>query len=138
MRSVAWVTVLASLFIFQSLWNVAAAFCVHEETRIQTQQISHFGHHQNTLCLSAQLQREHNPQHKSDLNQQPSDFEIGEDHQDHVPSMAHLLVQKEKNYQIFPIFEAAVIPHFVWNNRYQSPDLFQLSPPPELSLLMVG
>ncbi|MEG2695835.1 MAG: cation transporter, partial [Acinetobacter sp.] len=31
MRSTTWISVLVALFMFQSLWNVAAAFCIHEE-----------------------------------------------------------------------------------------------------------
>jgi hypothetical protein len=35
-------SVLFSLLIFQSLWNVAAAFCVHKN---QEKALQHFGHH---------------------------------------------------------------------------------------------
>lgn len=61
MRSLTWITILVGLFMFQSIWNVAAAFCVHENidvhvlnsnTRDSHQDISglkvpiqHFGHH---------------------------------------------------------------------------------------------
>ena len=116
MRSTTWITVLVGLFMFQSFWNVAAAFCVHEQ-QPQSQQSYHFGHHQNTFS---------------------SDLEIGEDHQDHLPSMTHLIVQNEKVDVFHPSSEVKVNPQFHWKNSYQAPDLFQQSPPPEFSPLMVG
>lgn len=61
MRSTTWITVLVGLFMFQSFWNVAAAFCVHEQ-QPQSQQSYHFGHHQNTLCASDSRQHDHNGQ----------------------------------------------------------------------------
>lgn len=52
--------------------------------------------------------------------------------------MTHLIVQNEKLSVLIPVFETHVIPEFHWKNSYQAPDLFQQSPPPEFSLLMVG
>lgn len=56
MRSAVWITFLVALFTFQSIWNVAAAFCVHESVSSthnenQTNQVStkHFGHHDTSL-----------------------------------------------------------------------------------------
>ena len=80
--------------MFQSFWNVAAAFCVHEQ-QPQSQQSYHFGHHQNTLCASDSRQHDHNGQSEN-IKTFSSDLEIGEDHQDHLPSMMHLIVQNEK------------------------------------------
>ena len=136
MRSVKWITVLVTLFMFQSLWNVAAAFCVHEE-QAQVLQTYHFGHHQNTLCASDSRQHDHNGQSEN-IKTVSSDLEIGEDHQDHLPSMTHLIVQNEKISLLTLPSDDNTIPHFYWNNSYQPPDLFQQSPPPEFSPLMVG
>ena len=97
MRSTTWISVLVALFMFQSLWNVAAAFCVHEEQKAQvvTQQSFHFGHHQTTLCVSDD--KAHQQISVDDHTQTANDqFELGEDHQDHLPSMAHLIIPKEK------------------------------------------
>ncbi|MEN8415948.1 cation efflux protein, CzcI-like [Acinetobacter radioresistens] len=136
MWSTTWITVLVGLFMFQSLWNVAAAFCVHEEQTL-VQQSYHFGHHQNTLCISHDRQHKHDTQsdHKDIKN---NNLKLGEDHQDHLPSMTHLIVQNEKISVLIPVFETHVIPEFHWKNSYQAPDLFQQSPPPEFSPLMVG
>ncbi|MEX8136605.1 cation transporter, partial [Acinetobacter nosocomialis] len=41
-RSALFMSVLFCLLIFQSLWNVAAAFCAHEN---QEKALHHFGHH---------------------------------------------------------------------------------------------
>lgn len=122
--------------MFQSFWNVAAAFCVHEQ-QPQSQQRYHFGHHQNTLCASDSRQHDHNGQSEN-IKTFSSDLEIGEDHQDHLPSMTHLIVQNEKVDVFHPSSEVKVNPQFHWKNSYQAPDLFQQSPPPEFSPLMVG
>ena len=142
MRSTTWISVLVALFMFQSLWNVAAAFCVNEEqkTQVVTQQNFHFGHHQTTLCVSDDKahQQSSADSHTQTANDQ---FELGEDHQDHqdhLPSMAHLIIPKEKNYQLPLALELRVRPQFFWHNAYQAPDLLGQHPPPELSPLMVG
>ncbi|WP_217485913.1 cation efflux protein, CzcI-like [Acinetobacter sp. 10FS3-1] len=135
MRLATWITVLVGLFMFQSLWNVAAAFCAHEEQA--SLQRYHFGHHQNTLCTSDNRQPSYHSQ-LDHLKQIGNDFELGEDHQDHLPSMTHLLVQDAKVMIVLPVFETQVIPEFYWKNSYQAPDLFQQSPPPEFSPLKVG
>lgn len=142
MRSTTWISVLVALFMFQSLWNVAAAFCVHEEQKAQvvTQQGFHFGHHQTTLCVSDD--KAHQQISVDDHTQTANDqFELGEDHQDHqdhLPSMAHLIIPKEKNYQLPLALELRERPQFFWHNAYQAPDLLGQHPPPELSPLMVG
>ncbi|OTG79662.1 cation transporter [Acinetobacter sp. ANC 5054] len=122
--------------MFQSFWNVAAAFCVHEQ-QSQLQQSYHFGHHQNTLCVSDNHQYDHHEQSENKKTIS-NDLKIGEDHQDHLPSMTHLIVQNEKFDVVHPNFEVEVDPQFHWKNSYQPPDLFLQSPPPEFSPLMVG
>lgn len=139
MRSTTWITVLVGLFMFQSFWNVAAAFCVHEEISSHTQQSFHFGHHQNDLCLDNNAQHDHVNHLKTDSDKkQNTKFQIGEDHQDHLPSMIHWLVQKERTYPTLSLIEVKEVPQFYWYNNYQAPDLSLPSPPPELSPLMVG
>jgi hypothetical protein len=144
MRSTTWITVLVGLFMFQSLWNVAAAFCVHEE-QTQVQQSYHFGHHQNTLCLSSS--NESHPQHSSHQASEPAnkqfkntvnDVKIGEDHQDHLPSMTHLIVQNQQSIHLVPHQAIEYSPKFDWKNLYQAPDLLQQTPPPVFSPLMAG
>ena len=137
MRSTTWITILVGLFMFQSIWNVAAAFCVHEKGQISTQQKFHFGHHQNNLCLSDQSSHNHQTK-QNEQNQQSAKLNLGEDHQDHLPSMSHLLLQKERLYLLPENIEVKVIPIFDWQNHYQPPDLLSKNPPPEFSLLMVG
>ena len=75
-RSGIFMTVLLSLFMFQSLWNVAAAFCDHENTGVTVSQSfsSHFGHHVAPNC-SQDLQQH---QKTSILNDATSN------HQHHV------------------------------------------------------
>ena len=137
MRSSTWITVLVGLFMFQSFWNVAAAFCVHEQ-QPSLQQSYHFGHHQNTLCTSDQGQNNDDHQQAEIQKASSNDLKIGEDHQDHLPSMTHLLVQNEKFDVVHPNFEIEANPQFYWKNGYQPPDLLLQSPPPEFSPLMVG
>lgn len=136
MRSITWITVLVGLFMFQSLWNVAAAFCIHEEP-VQAQQNYHFGHHQNTLC-AGEPPLNHNSEPSEQLKNINNDLNIGEDHQDHLPSMTHLYVQNERVVIAHLSTDLKVIPQFYWANGYQPPDLFPQSPPPLFSSLTVG
>lgn len=139
MRSTAWISVLVALFMFQSLWNVAAAFCVHEEqkTQVVTQQSFHFGHHQTTLCVSDD--KAHQQSSADSHTQTANDLDgLHPIQTDHLPSMAHLIIPKEINYQMPLAFEVRERPQFFWHNAYQAPDLLGQHPPPELSPLMVG
>lgn len=142
MRSTAWITVLVGLFMFQSLWNVAAAFCVHEE-QTQVQQSYHFGHHQNTLCVSSESHSQHSNHSVSEsVSKQFKDtvnnLQIGEDHQDHLPSMTHLIVQNQQSIHLVPHQTIEYSPKFDWENLYQAPDLLTQTPPPVFSPLMAG
>lgn len=49
-KSNIFITFMLSLFIFQSLWNVAAAFCVHETLSTHSTTLPHFGHHGAVRC----------------------------------------------------------------------------------------
>lgn len=125
MRSISWITLLVSLFIFQSLWNVAAAFCLHEDISSLSVQTSHFGHHQTKLCAKT-------------THQNTSTVLLAEDHQDHLPSMTYIILQKEK-ILVDPLhLEIKETHQFNWQNHYQPPDLSQHRPPPEYTPLMVG
>jgi hypothetical protein len=54
MRSMTWITILVGLFMFQGVWNVAAAFCVHEKVE---------SHATKSLTVSSNLQKvQNNPQ----------------------------------------------------------------------------
>ena len=131
MRSMTWITVLVGLFMFQSFWNVAAAFCVHEES-ISVSQNYHFGHHSNALCAS---DTQHDHQASKSVSKT---LDLGEDHQDHLPSMTHLILEQQHHSFIPLLFSLAVAPKYAWCNDYRSPDLNSQSPPPEFSPLMVG
>lgn len=132
MRSMTWITVLVGLFMFQSLWNVAAAFCVHEES-ISVVQNYHFGHHTNALCVSETQKHGHQAPEK-----QNNDLDWVENHQDHLPSMTHLILEQQQHSFIPLLFSLAVAPKYAWRNDYRSPDLNAQTPPPEFSPLMVG
>lgn len=147
-----------SLFIFQSLWNVAAAFCLHDEQAGQLQR-THFGHHQPTLCSIDQVSdHEVNqiPSHSSldaDINQQDMGNEITSfktvsasdtqslkliDHQDHLPSMSSIIMQQLPIHASRLDHALTLLHQFYWSNAYQSPQLTGPTPPPEFSPLSVG
>ena len=107
--------------MFQSLWNVAAAFCDHENAQVSSQSftIAHFGHHVAPNCAQDQQQHAnqssildqvqsetfaHDPQNFSHQNysdqnhshqnhSQLNDFlnHLEDDHSDHLPSFAHFI-----------------------------------------------
>ncbi len=143
MRSISWITLLVSLFIFQSLWNVAAAFCLHEDVSSLSVQTSHFGHHQTKLCAKTTHQNTtdqnlKNKHSKEQADQNTSTVLLAEDHQDHLPSMTYIILQKEK-ILVDPLhLEIKETHQFNWQNHYQPPDLSQHRPPPEYTPLMVG
>lgn len=141
-RSLIFVHVLVSLFIFQSLWNVAAAFCLHETETQNIAQVQHFGHHQTMNCEPVS-----NPTTQISSVQVVSDAApfshalagggfMFDDHHDHLPSFAHYIV---KDVHVAPapmLFKhPAVAPTFFSGSLYQSPDLSAVTPPPELTPL---
>lgn len=141
MRSASWITVLVGLFMFQSLWNVAAAFCVHESiSKPALQQSYHFGHHQNTLCMSDQSETIFSglDQHSQSQQADVQSLQLGEDHQDHLPSMTHFVVQHIQTDMMQTFDMSLQKPIFFWKNSYDSPDLTSLKPPPQISPLSVG
>lgn len=138
MRSATWMTVLVGLFMFQSFWNVAAAFCVHEKQPESSQQVLHFGHHQNSLCSHQTLHHSDGAQVQEGSKHTAQDDAWGEDHQDHLPSMGHLIIQKFQSYDLRQQTQVNTGSQFEWHNHYQAPDLFLHHPPPQFSPLMVG
>lgn len=151
-RSSVFITVLLSLFMFQSLWNVAAAFCDHESTTLPSQSLmsQHFGHHNAPDCTQDQQQH---PQlldvygidkpisdqsaskqlsaHQHDVRSNDFLNHINDDHRDHLPSFAHFIVVDDQQQTAQPKFIGYPESRFIgWNNLYQSPDLYLPNPPP--------
>lgn len=118
--------------MFQSLWNVAAAFCGHENlkvTHIQNVQ-SHFGHHVALHCESDVSHNKTSAYVDSTLN---SDFlnNVQDDHRDHLPSFAHFIAVNVQQQADQPRSAAYDESAFIdWENLYQSPHLFLKNPPP--------
>lgn len=131
-RSGVFITVLLSLFMFQSLWNVAAAFCVHEKlNRSDIQNIQpHFGHH---LASHAENQAIHSKTASHSDRSFSSDFlnNIQDDHSDHLPSFAQFMVVDVPLDTQLPTFTVYSATQYTdWNNLYQSPHLYLPNPPP--------
>ncbi|OUY06230.1 cation efflux protein, CzcI-like [Acinetobacter populi] len=127
------ITILASLLMFQSLWNIAAAFCVHENTEhvVHTQ---HFGHHQ---VLSSCQQ---DPEYASKQDNRSVHAQIDlEDHADHLPSFAHIVIL-EHHSELMRAEQFSLVrkQNYLWSNLYQSPDLTGQNPPPLFPPLLVG
>ncbi|WP_368570835.1 cation efflux protein, CzcI-like [Acinetobacter haemolyticus] len=131
-RSRIFITVLLSLFIFQSLWNVAAAYCGHESTSQQSISVGHFGHHVPTKTESAST-------HADILNQNTTDLPMLlslQDHHDHLPSCFHVVVTEAQQQLDEPILRVHKAEQkYYWSNSYQSPHLSGLNPPPVLTPL---
>lgn len=134
------ITMLLSLLLFQSFWNIAAAFCVHEETD-QTSSVNHFGHHQATICHQDNRESGHQNSHQTDrqnladkdlLNQQFNSM-LGDDHHDHLPSYASVILIDVNHELVLPVsMETKIQPRVEWKNSYKAPYLNSLNPPPEL------
>lgn len=149
MKKLPLILIMMSLFIFQSAWNVAAAFCQHESVDLSQVHETHFGHHQVlSECQSHQNQSlESNNKHTDNNPTQQDDdnlfsvktTNLSQDHHDHLPSMGHLLIQDTLAEIVQSnAFQMSRTPQFVWNNLYQSPDLGAITPPPLSSPLQVG
>ena len=136
MKKLPLILIMMSLFIFQSAWNVAAAFCQHESVDLSQVHETHFGHHQVLEeCLSHTDQSHSHDQAKQSNDTQnklsENQLNLSQDHQDHLPSMGHLLIQDTRAEIVQSnAFQMSRTPQFVWNNLYQSPDLGSITPPP--------
>lgn len=129
-RLTVWVMLLAGLFTFQSVWNVAAAFCTHENQAVIQQPLTeHFGHHQLAL--------EHQAQHAKVLTAIQDSPDV-QDHSDHLPSFSPVVAVAQAQMLNPHHISTQVLRHYDWNNLYQSPDLFTANPPPVFAPLLVG
>ena len=141
MRSATWITVLIGLFMFQSLWNVAAAFCMHDSNE-RAELIGHFGHHQNILCQNEDDDAKDSKLHQKYNNVLNQDHKanqsVSEDHHDHLPSMIHFILQQAHDAALKDRFVPLLLVEFFWQNLYQEPDLFINNPPPNYNSLLVG
>lgn len=124
-----------SLFIFQSLWNVAAAFCVHETLSTHSTTLPHFGHHGAVRCEQNQTTTHTQMQALQEKMQLSSVFAT-DDHRDNLPSFAHFILSHVQQSANEPLF-SAYVPRleFDWRNLYQSPHLSRANPPPVLTPL---
>lgn len=140
-RSRIFITLLMTLFMFQSFWNVAAAFCQHENLiELNQAQLNHFGHHQSDLCPQNQIPPEHSNISLADCTGSDQDqANVLDDHQDHLPSFAH--------FMLVDVFQSAAalsgsayegLLQVNWKNLYQSPHLKLPHPPPEILPLLAG
>lgn len=124
---------LLSLFIFQSLWNVAAAYCGHENINTTNNSVvTHFGHHVPESSIASTHYSVVSDQEASDL---PMSLNL-QDHHDHLPSCFHVVVieaQQQLDEPILRTLESE--PKYHWSNSYQSPHLSGLNPPPVLTPL---
>ncbi|MEN8422216.1 cation efflux protein, CzcI-like [Acinetobacter junii] len=127
-RSSIFMSVLLSLFIFQSIWNVAAAYCAHEQTIEPLTITTHFGHHD--------IDKSSKNQDAFAITEQDSDPVLTVNHHDHLPSCFQLAVFNQQNdveYILSQVYELKQ--KYTWLNFYQSPDLFISDPPPVFTLL---
>ena len=128
------IAMLLSLFMFQSLWNVAAAFCAHETaSSSSTSMVYHFGHHVDALQHDSAPKNTIHNQLKSDSVKQASVFM---DHHDHLPSCLHIVVVDIEQYAQEPSRSGYLTQSaYDWANSYQSPHLIGFNPPPVLTPL---
>ncbi|QDK99424.1 cation transporter [Acinetobacter tandoii] len=134
-RSRFFIALLLSLFMFQSFWNVAAAFCVHEEQPKRVTAMSHFGHHTSVSCESQAA-----AVHPKNTDQVQTAFDLAafqqDDHSDHLPSFAQIMLTEAQPAAVSPVFTPKLVQvQFNWQNLYQSPHLFPSNPPPVLAPL---
>ena len=120
------ITVLLSLFIFQSLWNVAAAYCGHENINAKTSVLTHFGHH---IPENQQVDTQ-----STLVNYQDADLPMPlslQDHHDHLPSCFHVVMIEAQQQLDEPLLRVKEFKqNYIWSNSYQSPHLSRLNPPP--------
>lgn len=126
-----------SLFMFQSLWNVAAAFCTHEVRPSNPTSpilVPHFGHHVAFSCQQNQQTDAVNPQHSAAAHDSLSstfNSNMQDDHSDHLPSFAHFIIADVQQNTEPPHWSAYIAVQLIdWKNLYQSPYLSLKNPPP--------
>lgn len=110
--------------MFQTFWNVAAAFCAHEQTTAKV--AYHFGHH---VAMD-------DSGHSHAFKPTQSSTAIFQDHHDHLPTCLHVLTTARQQQAEEPLRVGQLIQQrYRWSNSYQSPHLFNPDPPPVLALL---
>ncbi|MCH7335801.1 cation efflux protein, CzcI-like [Acinetobacter sp. NIPH 2699] len=134
-RSSIFITVLLSLFMFQSLWNVAAAYCGHENINQPSTFSGHFGHHIPDAAEATTTHIQTSKQNATDL---PMPLSL-QDHHDHLPSCFHVVTPEAQQQFDVPILRTQKLQQkYYWSNSYQSPHLSRPNPPPVLTPLLVG
>lgn len=131
-RKSIFITVLINLLIFQSLWNVAAAFCQHENLSTALVAQNHFGHHQTIDSCSDSMTTLSKTDHIDDAKQ----LVFADDHHDHLPSYNIVsLTEAPQTIADFEPLDLSSKSVFFWYNFYHSPDLIGSNPPPILAPL---
>ncbi|WP_410487445.1 cation efflux protein, CzcI-like [Acinetobacter sp. SAAs470] len=127
-RSRLFITVLLSLFIFQSAWNIAAAFCIHGNNP-DSALINHFGHH----VLN---QQHYNHTHSVSSGSLLKYLDQINQHGDHLPSVNWVYILPQDT-AIDPRMIIVFSPVIFWDqaNFYQSPYLNIPIQPPVFSPL---
>lgn len=100
------------------MWNIAAAFCTHENSTSSayTTQM-HFGHHSSG--------------HQLTLNKGTKLLISQDDHSDHLPSFSPLILAENTQALPDPIAKLLNVKNYTdWRNLYSSPYLGFNSPPP--------
>ena len=117
--------------MFQSFWNVAAAFCAHE-TASEYSTLNHFGHH---VPENAHVAEKHSTAVDQDNADLPMPLSL-QDHHDHLPSCFHVVVTEAQQQLKDPMLQTHEVEQkYYWSNSYQSPHLSGLNPPPVLTPL---
>ena len=112
--------------MFQSVWNVAAAFCLHK-SEVNEVTISHFGHHFDE-------HEDHISKEKSQSTfkfLQYLDQMSDDDHSDHLPSLAHVYLSEHDAEINLKVSILSIEDKYLdWNSLYQSPHLYLPKLPP--------
>lgn len=117
--------------MFQSFWNVAAAFCAHEQpTEYRT--LNHFGHH---IPENLDVSEKHAVVADQDASDLPMPLSL-QDHHDHLPSCFHVVIVEAQEKIVSPLIQSSESKQqYYWSNSYKSPHISKQDPPPILTLL---
>nr|WP_159725782.1 cation efflux protein, CzcI-like [Acinetobacter proteolyticus] len=127
-------TVLLILFIFLGIWNVAAAYCMHERPIEQMTINSHFGHH----LSESTFEKSSTSGVLLNFSNLSKSINVT-DHHDHLPTCFHIALLTTVKKFDDPIFRVLKLKQkYYWSNFYQSPYLSEFNPPPESTRLLVG
>lgn len=124
--------------MFQSLWNVAAAFCAHETASNSKYSTIpyHFGHH---LDASVEQLSDHHQLKTDTANFKTASTHLPAiwiDHHDHLPTCLHIVVAETEQNALEPSRTGKLARSvYDWADSYQSPHLIGSNPPPVLTPL---